>query len=589
MLSLRATALAFTLLLVTRPLFAAPTTAPSKVTAVTVYQDSALVTREVQIPAGAGSMELVVSPLPPQTIDSSLYSEGGDGIRILTTRYRTRAIEEDTREEVRSREQKIKALQSDAEKLTKQIQVIDQNLAMLAKLEDFTSATLKQLTEKGVFSAESTIALSKYIMEQRATKATEQLALQQQVRANNEAQEFLKRELNDLASGSTRTERDAVIVLDKANAAAGTIRLNYLVSAASWHPQYKLRATLEEGPVQLEYLAAVVQQSGEDWNDANVVLSTAEPQLTATPPDLVALDVTVIRGQQPAQQLSLNNSVEASKLRRQAKDDFNGNAYARANSGINAAAALEQTDELLNPQIAGKFSLGGGGGLAQAQTVEQREGPSVTYHLKQKFTIPSRNDEQLIEVARIEMSGEFFYKAVPVLTPHVYRLASLTNSSEYVLLPGQATMYLGTDFVGRMDLPLVAIGEHFTAGFGVDPQLQVTRELLNKNRTVQGGNQVHDFKYQIRVASFKSKPVKMQVWDRLPKAEAESVGITLVNASPSLSEDATYVRTDRPANKLRWDLTVAPNTNGEKATTIEYQFKLEYDRNMSIGNFKASQ
>src|SRR5215471_4170826 len=147
MQSLRSAALAFALLLVTRPIFAAPTTAPSKVTAVTVYQDSALVTREVQIPAGAGSMELVVSPLPPQTIDSSLYSEGGDGIRILTTRYRTRAIEEDTREEVRTREQKIKALHSDAEKLQKQIQVIDQNLAMLGKLEDFTSATLKQLTE----------------------------------------------------------------------------------------------------------------------------------------------------------------------------------------------------------------------------------------------------------------------------------------------------------------------------------------------------------------------------------------------------------------------------------------------------------
>ena len=54
------------------------------------------------------------------------------------------------------------------------------------------------------------------------------------------------------------------------------------------------------------------------------------------------------------------------------------------------------------------------------------------------------------------MGGDFFYKAVPVLTPHVYRQANLTNSSEYVLLPGQATMYLGTDFVGRMDLPLVA-------------------------------------------------------------------------------------------------------------------------------------
>ena len=89
--------------------------------------------------------------------------------------------------------------------------------------------------------------------------------------------------------------------------------------------------------------------------------------------------------------------------------------------------------------------------------------------------MPSRNDEQVIEVAKLDLKPEYYYKAVPVLTPHVYRLANLTNKSEYVLLPGEATMYHGDDFVGRMDVPLVAIGEQFTAGFGVDPQLQVQR------------------------------------------------------------------------------------------------------------------
>src|SRR5688572_7292669 len=146
-----------------------------------------------------------------------------------------------------------------------------------------------------------------------------------------------------------------------------------------------------------------------------------------------------------------------------------------------------------------------------------REGPSVTYRLENALTVPSRNDQQLIEVARIEFKPDYFYKAVPVLTPHVYRLGTITNESEHVLLPGEATMYLGTDFVGRMNLPLVAIGEEFTAGFGVDPQLQVRRELVDKSRSVQGGNQVHTFEYRIRISSFKPSPVTVQVLDRLPK------------------------------------------------------------------------
>ena len=73
--------------------------------------------------------------------------------------------------------------------------------------------------------------------------------------------------------------------------------------------------------------------------------------------------------------------------------------------------------------------------------------------------MPSRHDEQVIEVTRIDLAPEYYYKAVPVLTSHVYRLADVTNKSSLVLLPGEATMYIGSDFVGQMTLPLVAIGE----------------------------------------------------------------------------------------------------------------------------------
>src|SRR5262249_35031683 len=132
-----------------------------------------------------------------------------------------------------------------------------------------------------------------------------------------------------------------------------------------------------------------------------------------------------------------------------------------------------------------------------------------------------------------------------------------------------------------------AIGERYTVGFGVDPQLQVSRQLVKKSQSVQGGNQVHSYDYRIIVSSYKSAPVKLQVWDRLPRAEAESVAITLTDPSPKLSDDPTYLRLERPDNLLRWDLSVEPGMTGEKAAAIAYQFKLEYARDVAIGNFKA--
>src|SRR5229473_3341176 len=125
-------------------------TATSHITNVTVYQSNALVTREVDVPEGVGSMELVITPLPPQTVNSSLYSEGTDGIRVLTTRYRMRPIKEDTREEVRKLEAQIKELALAAQKLQSEVQTIQHNMQLLTKLESSFTAKAAENSEASI-------------------------------------------------------------------------------------------------------------------------------------------------------------------------------------------------------------------------------------------------------------------------------------------------------------------------------------------------------------------------------------------------------------------------------------------------------
>jgi hypothetical protein len=144
--------------------------AGSKITAVTVYQNSALVTRDVSVPEGAGTMELVISPLPPETIANSLYSEGSDGIRVLNTRFRSRAIKEDTREEVRKLEASLKQLAKTAQQLQADLTTASENLKFLSKMESFTAATLQQLSEKGLLNSEASISMAKFVMTTRTER-----------------------------------------------------------------------------------------------------------------------------------------------------------------------------------------------------------------------------------------------------------------------------------------------------------------------------------------------------------------------------------------------------------------------------------
>jgi uncharacterized protein (TIGR02231 family) len=340
----------------------------------------------------------------------------------------------------------------------------------------------------------------------------------------------------------------------------------------------------------------VQQRTGEDWSGVNLTLSTAQPMLNAAPPDLKSLEVSAVpHGAPNAQPMPglagaplgfgggkdgyMELAQRASAGRAQSQQLSNTFNWTEAAKLVNEAAALEQCGDLLASKDdiqAARRELGNG-----------QEGYSVTFRLRPRLTLPSRNDEQTLEITRIELTPEFFYKAVPVLTSHVYRQATLANRSDFVLLPGEATMYLGTDFVGRSELPLVAIGKQFTVGFGVDPQLQVSRQLVNKDHRTTGGNQVLTFDYRILVNSYKAGPVRLQVWDRVPKAEAQAVAVSLVSAKPEVSTDPLYQREERPKNLLRWDVTVPPMQNGEKALAVDYQFRLELDKNMQIGAVAA--
>jgi uncharacterized protein (TIGR02231 family) len=275
----------------------------------------------------------------------------------------------------------------------------------------------------------------------------------------------------------------------------------------------------------------------------------------------------------------------AKDLRKRAQETWNVNNDRVAKELTNYAAVLEQARDLaLAQQPPAKRAEPG---RRPASASSANEGPSVTYHLEAKLSVPSRKDDQVIEVTRLELEPDYFYKAVPVLTPHVYRQARLVNKSKYVLLPGEATMYHGADFVGRMALPLVAIGEQFTVGFGAEPQLQVQRQLVERTRTMQAGNQILRYEYRILITSYKGEKVKVQVWDRLPHAEKEAMGVTLVKATPALCKDPVYEREERPNNLLRWDVEVDPDMRGEKAQRVHYEFQLELDRQATLGSFQT--
>ena len=552
-----------------------PTTTGT-ISKVTVYRGQALVARTISIDLPPGASELIVKDLPAMIVPESIYAQTSDDTKVLSVRYREKAVSEDTREEVKQLDAQIEDVQHQLKYAESEHKHLDLQWQMFEKLKDFTIASEKSDLSRGLLTFEPVESLTGLIEKKGLEYHKQRMELEDKIAGLKKEQELLDRKRNELVAGQSRTEREAVLFISRTGGKKTDIQLSYLVGGANWQQQYNLRADPKNSNVLIEYNAVVNQTSGEDWDGVALSLSTAEPTMVAAPPILEPMLVALLNPAltQQAQTQAFIGAAQARQYQESRKANIKKGIT--ANTELNELAINNQAFFFrADQQELQEFQQ-------QIAQISRTEGISVTYDLPGKLTLPSRSDQQLVSIASITAKADFALIATPLLTDFVYLQADLLNNSEMVLLPGQASIFRNGEFVGKSRLPQVTIGERFTAGFGIDSQVQVVRELEDKKTRIQGGNRIDTYDYRIALSNYKNMPVELQLLDRLPYTDDASIKIELEKTEPGLSSDSEYLRTARKKGILRWDIKLAPNTVDRDVTVVKYSFTMEYDRNMQI-------
>jgi len=554
------------------------------VEAVTVYRGQALVTRTVPIDGPAGPVDLVVPELPERILPETLHASSDDA-EVRAIRYRTRAVREELRDDVRQLTDEIEQVQTALRANQAGQDLAAQRSAYLDNLEKFTAAKTDDEMNKGTLNAETITKLTQFFVEQRTELSAKALDLKEEARKLQERLSLLERQRSELTKRLTHTAREAILTLGKSRAGPGTVRLKYLVSEASWSPMYNLRAEGDRKEATVECNAQIQQMSGEDWDGVGLTLSTASPAMVAEPPLLTPLWVTLASGPQ-AQTSDLASLYRgrheaASNLRQavrqrsaeyQAKVPLMDQDWA-ANTWANRLQFLDM--------VAGRDVL-----LADRDVAPTEEALSVNYALSGRISLPSRSDQQLVQIAAPKLPAESHYVAAPLLTPYVYQQALISNTSDVAMLSGPANAYLDGQFMGKGQIPMVAKGQRFLAGFGVDSQLRAKRELADKDDRINWGNRELTFTYRLIIENYKSTPVKVRVMDRLPTAKGADIRVALLRSSDPVSENKVYQRTLRKLGILQWEIDVPAKSEGESARLIEYTYKVEFDKNLNLSELR---
>ena len=564
------------IVLATSAAFADVQTITGTISKVTVYRGQALVTRTLDVDLPAGTSELIVTGLPAKIVPESLYAQTSGNIKVLSVRYREKAVEEDTREEVKQLDAEIEEVNNQLRHIGWDFKQRRNQWEMFEKLKDFTVTAAKADLSRGLLTFEPLEKLTEYIEKKGLEYHRHNIEYEDKDAQLKKKRELLERKRKELDAGRSRTELEAVIFVNNETKKKAAIEISYLVNGANWTPQYNLRADPKKSNVLIEYNAVVNQTSGENWDGVALSLSTAEPTMVSAPPVLDPMLVSLslpVQAQQAEQQVfaqidNVRRQLQSRKanIKKGIAANFDLNELAISNQGF----VLQATDQQLK-----EFQK-------QLAVVARKEGVSVTYNLPGKLSLPSRSDQQLVTIATVSTEADFTLIATPILTDYVYLQAELLNNSDTILLPGQASVFRNGEFVGNSQLPLVTIGEKLTAGFGIDSQVQVTRELEEKKTRIQGGNRIDTYHYRIALSNYKNTAVELQLLDRLGYTEGSSIKIELVKTEPQLSKDSEYLRTARKKGILRWDLNLPPNTVDENATVVTYSLTMEYDKNMQI-------
>jgi uncharacterized protein (TIGR02231 family) len=155
----------------------------------------------------------------------------------------------------------------------------------------------------------------------------------------------------------------------------------------------------------------------------------------------------------------------------------------------------------------------------------------------------------------------------------VYRRATITNRSEYLLLPGQANLFVDGDFIGTLQLERIAPNEEFDLALGIDDRVVVTRELKARevDKKIIGDRRRIRVAYEIEVQNLRDRTIDLDVRDQLPVSRHEQIKVKLEAADPKPIEQTEL-------NELIWQLSLAA-----KAKQIcRFEFTIEHPAAMQV-------
>lgn len=517
---------------------------PSRVVAVTVYADRALVTRRVEASLPKGESTLVLSGLPAATDPESVQVSGVGAFTLRDVRVAFRQTSRDVSAQLLALENEKRVLE---DRLAAVNDRAKEALAEQAFLADMAKRLTTHAGDSEVLPLDP-VAWAKMLDFHRSRNALVDETIRTSKR---EAQGYqteidrVNREIRALGQGSGLSVVEATLVVDSPAPGKAVIDLSYLVAGPSWRADYVLRADSGSDKLSVQYRALVRQNTGESWEAAAVSLSTARPQAGGALPELIPWYLDVYSPPPVAWKRAQESA-----------------AFAKG-----APAPMEAMDmNAEKPEME----------LATAQA--STGATAVTFDLPGSTTIASDNRDHTVTIAMLKLPVSYSWAAVPKLSPYAYYRSEAKNDSEFPFLAGSTHIYVDGSYIADASLTSVPSGGSFRTDLGVDEAVRVERVLARKFDESTGAlskKSKTTWEYEIRVKNGKKRDITLTVSDQLPISRNELIVVKPL--APAYSKDTAALR-KADNETFEWTLSLPPG----KEAALPLAFSVEYPKGTPV-------
>jgi uncharacterized protein (TIGR02231 family) len=507
--------------LATAPVRAADVDASSAVDAVTVYPDGASVTRLITLDLPAGDNSAVLKDFPLALDPSSLRVEGEAGTKLTIGAIDARPPRAAPPVNLPELDKRIEALKDQRTDLQG---AINAAAARRKFAERFAETSPAGIGDKGE---------ARPIAEWRAAFAAvgdEVASTDTAIRDAERKQRELDREIARLESDRAQkppSKLEVRIELAAAAATKATLRVTYAVRNARWTPLYDARldtgAKDRKPSLELVRRAEITQNTGEDWSNVALSVSTVRTARGGRAPDLNSLIVQY--PPPPRASASFSGAMDNARLR--------SAPLAPAPAAKMAADALsERADEQQAAAEVGSFQ--------------------VVFKIPGRVSLGASEGAKSLRVSGAMLAPDLAVRAVPVLDPTAFLEASFKQNEDAPLLPGRVAIYRDGVFVGRGQMTAAGKDETVRLGFGADDKIKIERSVVKRNEGSAGlivtTSKTDERSFKTTIRNGHDFPIKVAIEDQLPVSENEDIQVEML---PSTTPPTTTNLRDK-RGVLEW-------------------------------------